>query len=363
MNILINADEWMAPWHKQFAIDHLKQQSWVINWNETNKYVHSCKQEYKTSGLIMVDFNRVNYLLKQDLAEFRNEINSEYKKTFRENKSDTLAKIKQLGLSRQEIIDAYLNGATNGFAKSLAHQISSDNIKWILDSSDADWQHSFFIRNTINNEDLLKKCLDEQLEFWFVDTGYTNFLEDKNKKWHRLVKNHIHHSPQAKNFPTDRLSLFPKAPKGWRRKGSTILVIEGSPMHYRMRGTTLEEWREHITQEIRKYSDREIEFRPKNSDRKTRVSVYETLRETKDYYCVVSDSSAAAVEAIWTGTPVITLERHITNSVSRNKLADIDNLFRSDIEHWLTMLSYSQYTFDELCNGTAVGIVKEYFDA
>lgn len=362
MNVLINADEWLAPWHKQFVIEYLKQQPWQIDWSETTKYVRSCKKEYKDSGLITVDFNRVNYLMNQDLRTFRDTVNTKYKNTFQSQKSIALDKIKQLGLSNDEIIATYLDNSKSGFAKSIAPQLSN-NINWIIDANDAAWDESFFIRNIINNEDLLKKCLEEQLEFWFVDTGYTNFLEDKNKKWHRLVKDHIHYGSQKKTFPADRLDLFPKTPKGWRRKGSVILVIEGSPMHYQMRGTTLEVWREHITQEIRKYSDRPIEFRPKELNRKNRVSVYETLKETKDYYCVVSDSSAAAVEAIWTGTPVVTLERHITNPVSRNNLADIDNLFRSDIEHWLKMLSYSQYTFEELCNGTAVRIVKEYFNA
>jgi len=362
MNVLINADEWMAPWHKQFAIEHLKHRAWAVNWTETNKYIRDCKREYRTSGLITVDFNRVNYLLKQDLAGFRNDINTAYKKTSQTQKATIVDRISQLGLSNHEIITTYLDNSTPGFAKAMAYQLS-DSVRWIINTNDAEQEQSFFIRNIINNEDLLKKCLENKTEFWFVDTGYTNFLEEKNKKWHRLVKNHIHHGTQTKNFPTDRLDLFPKLPKGWRRKGSTILVIEGSPAHYQMNGTTLEDWRETITQEIRKYSDREIEFRPKEFSRKNRVSVYDTLRETKEYYCVVSDSSAAAVEAIWTGTPVITLDRHITNSVSRNNFADIDNLFRSDIERWLTMLSYSQYTYDELCNGTAVGIVKEYFDA
>jgi len=362
MNVLINADEWLAPWHKQFVVKQLKQRPWTIDWFETDKYIRECKKEYKKSGLITVDFNRVNYLLNRDLDGLRNNINATYKQTFQQQKANTLDTIKQLGLSDDTIIDTYLEKSESGFAKLIAGQLS-DNLNWIINAKDADNNQPFFIRNVINNEDLLKKCLEQPLEFWFVDSGYTNFLEDKKKKWHRLVKDHIHYGPQKKNFPSDRLCLFPKTPKGWRRKGSVILVIEGSPNHYQMRGTTLEAWREHITQEIQKYSDRPIEFRPKELSRKNRVSVYETLRETKDYYCVVSDSSAAAVEAIWTGTPVITLERHITNPVARNSLADIDNLFRSDIEQWLKLLSYSQYTFEELCDGTAVGIAKEYFNA
>lgn len=362
MNVLINADEWLMPWARQFIIDDLKKQSWTINWANTSQYVKACKQEFRNTGLITVDFNNVNYLLMQDLREFRNLINDKYKTTFKQQKSKALDRVKLLGLSDNEIVNRYLNDATQGFAKDIAPQLS-DNIQWMLNVSDADWGQPFFIRNIINNEDLLKRCLEEHLEFWFVDSGYTNFLEEKNKKWHRLVKNHIHHCPQLKTFPTDRIDMFSKLPKDWRRKGSKILVVEGSPMHYKMRGTSIEEWRNTITQELGKHTGREIEFRPKSADRKTRRSVYELLRETKDYYCVISDSSAAAVEAIWTGTPAITLEQHITNPVSRNKLSQINDLYRADIEPWLAMLSYSQYTYEELCNGTAVAIVKEYFDA
>lgn len=362
MNVLINVDEWIAPWAKQFVINELKQQPWAFDWPDTKKYIKQCKREFKNTGLITVDFNRVNYLLKQDLEEFRNLINVEYKTAIKKQKPVALSKVEQLGLSNDDIIKTYLESDTPGFAKDLAPQLSN-TIKWIIDSEDADWEQPFFIRNIINNEDLLKRCLTEHLEFWFVDSGYTNFLEGKNKKWHRLVQDHIHHGVQSKTFPKDRLDMFPTLPKDWRRKGAKILVIEGSPAHYQMRGTDIEEWRNTVIRELSKHTDREIEFRPKHTDRKTRVSVYDTLRETKDYFCVVSDCSAAAVEAIWTGTPVITLEQHVTNSVSRNQLSQINDLYRQDIEPWLAMLSYSQYTYEELCNGTAVGIIKEHFDA
>lgn len=362
MNVLINADEWLAPWARQFVIDDLKQQQWTINWPNTNQYIKQCKREIKKTGLITVDFKHVNYLLKQDLEAFRNTVNDEYKTAFKQQKPLALDRVKLLELNDADLIERYLNDTTPAFAKELAPQLS-DNIQWILNASDADWAQPFLIRNIINNEELIGRCLHEQLEFWFVDSGYTNFLEGKNKKWHRLVKNQIHHGQRLHNFPTDRMDMFPTLPKNWRRKGSKILVIEGSPAHYQMRGTNEEEWRNTIIRELGKHTEREIEFRPKNTDRKTRQSVYDLLKENKDYYCVVSDSSAAAVEAIWTGVPVITLEQHVTNSVSRSRLSQINDLYRQDIEPWLAMLSYSQYTYEELCNGTAVGIVKEYFDA
>lgn len=359
MNVLINSDEWLVPWIKDAAITEVKYRNLAIDWNQTKKYIRDCKKEFKKTNLITVDFNHVNYLLGKDLQDFRNKINAVYKQAFRDAKSTGLEKIKNLGLSDQQVIDTYLEQSTPAFAKTIAPQLDS-NLNWILDESQADFTQSFFVRNIINNEQLLNRCLQEQLDFWFVDTGYTNFLHEKQKVWHRLVHNHIHHGHQTQHYPTDRLHLFSQLPRKWRKKGSTILVIESSPAHYVMHGTTLDAWRASVTQGIRAVSDRPIEFRAKEIDRKQRSTVYDLLKDSKEYYCVVSDSSAAAVEAIWTGVPVVTLQRHITNSVSRQTLAELNDLFRGDIEEWLAMLSYSQFTFEELCNGTAVAIVKEH---
>ena len=362
MNVLINSDEWTAPWIKDFAIDQVKQQKLSPSWKQTRQYLKECRQEFLRSGLIVVDFRHVNYLIEKDLGVFRNTVNAQYKTVFKETKQDTAARLQASKINSQQILDRYLNSNDAAFAKSIAPQLSN-NLNWILDESQIDWQQSFFIRNIVNHESLLYRCLNENLEFWFVDTGYTNFLHEKQKVWHRLVYNHVHHGQRVKQYPTDRLHLLTDLPARWRKKGSTILVVESSPNHYAMHGTTLEDWRQQVTNEIQAVTDRPIEFRSKNLDRKTRQSVYNLLKETKEYYCVVSDSSAAAVEAIWTGTPVITLDRHITNSVSRNKLSQINNLYRGDLDEWLAMLSYSQFTFDELCNGTALSIIREHHDA
>lgn len=361
MNVLINADEWLVPWAREIVTAEVKKQITGIRWHHTYKYVKECQQEFRKSGLIVIDFTHVNYLLKKDFGVFRNTVNETYKSLSKQSKIAILEQLSDRNIGDQQIVDRYLADKTKNFAKAIAPQLTT-NPHWILDSAQANWSQPFFIRNINNNEDLVRRCIDTNAEFWFVDTGYTNFLHNKQKVWHRLVKNHIHHGPRHTFFPTDRIANFPSLPAKWRRKGSKILVIESSPSHYAMRGTSLEQWRSTIVDGIRAVSDREIEFRPKDLDRKTRTPVFDLLKETKEYYCVVSDSSAAAVESIWAGTPVVTLNRHITNSVSRNSLADINDLYREDIEPWLAMLSYSQFTFEELCNGTAVSIVKEWFN-
>lgn len=357
MNALINSDEWAAPQVRQEVIAQIRS-NLTPAWHTVDDYVKSCKKEYKNSGLITVDFNHVNRLLSQCLQEFRNDINRSYKSTFKQALAQVVDQLQQ-NTPEQKLIDDYLNDPHPAFAKTVAPWLA-DNINWVISKSNIDWSQPLFIRNILNNEEIIKHCIEQHKDFWFVDSGYTNFLHGKKKVWHRLVKNHIHQGACSIYLPTDRLNMFPSLPSRWRRKGSKILVIESSPSHYYMQNTTLEQWKESVTNAIRAVSDRPIEFRPKQGDRKTRTPVYDLLQETKEYYCVVSDSSAAAVEAIWTGTPAVTLQRHITNSVTRSSLSLIDELYREDLEQWLTVLSYSQFTVEELANGTAAAIAKEF---
>lgn len=125
-------------------------------------------------------------------------------------------------------------------------------------------------------------------------------------------------------------------------------------------GFTLEEWRKHILTTLRQYTQRPIEFRSKNSDKKTRQSVFDLLNQTKEYYCVVSHSSSAAIEAVWTGTPIITLGQHVSAPVARNDLSQINDLYRGPIDEWLAALTYHQYTYEEFKNGTALKLSRMY---
>jgi hypothetical protein len=77
---------------------------------------------------------------------------------------------------------------------------------------------------------------------------------------------------------------------------------------------------------------------------------------------VISINSNAATEAIWAGIPAITMDTHITNPITKNKLSDINDLYYGKISDWLCMLSYSQFTKEELMNGTAKRIIENYHE-
>jgi hypothetical protein len=216
------------------------------------------------------------------------------------------------------------------------------------------------IRNIIDNEEILYSRTKKKQPFWFIDSGYTNFLHG-SKHWHRLIYNNTHHiKKKQKTFPADRLRMFPRFPKPWRSDGERILVVESSEMHYQLYGDDINDWRHRIRTTLGKYTDRPIEFRAKDPNRKSRSNLYQYLN-SEDIYCVINDSSAAAIEAIWCGIPTITLRPHISSAVSRWDLGDINNLYRGDIGDWLCRLSYSQFTEKEMCDGTAWEAARRFY--
>ena len=258
-------------------------------------------------------------------------------------------------LGEDIVISQYRQSEFPGFCKSPGLMIDPDaslirRIKYVNDNEDC------IIRNTVGNENALTEKIDNSNKFWFIDSGYTNFL-GSTKKWHRLVRNHLHFNKDF-DAPVDRLGMFENFPLQWRNSGDRILVIEPGPFAASIFHVDINQWKYSIEEELRKYTDKKIIFREK-VPKKKRAPFYKHLMH-EDYYCVISINSNAATEAIWAGIPCITLDKHITNPVSKNKLSDINNLYRGTLSKWLSVVSYSQFTYDELINGTALKIVNEY---
>ena len=275
---------------------------------------------------------------------------AQYFKIIHENMDQVLE-----ALGTERVLSMYKKSKMQNFVKSTGLTITKD-AELVRRQDFTDYQQDCVIRNTTGNEQLLVQKIDNQYPMWFIDSGYTNFLET-NKKWHRLVRNHIHHD-QMFEAPVDRLSNFTSFPKPWKQSGEKILIIEPGPFAASIFHVDLKTWKYDVERELKKYTDKKIVFREK-AEKKVRTSLIEELHN-EDYYCVVNINSNAATEAIWSGIPVITLDRHITTPVSRSKLSDINNLARPHLARWLCALSYSQFTKDELYDGTAIKIVRKY---
>jgi hypothetical protein len=258
-------------------------------------------------------------------------------------------------LREEQIFELYRNHNTQGFIKTVGLQIDSTAVmtrrKYFTDSSE-----DCLLRNTVGNENIIVDKIDNNFPFWFIDSGYTNFIEP-NKKWHRLTRNHLHfNSPFV--APTDRLKNFVNFPRPWRKNGEKILIVEPGEFAASIMHVDTKSWTESVSNELRKHTDRPIEIRSK-INKKTRTSLYQTLLNG-DYYCTVSINSNSAIESVWAGIPAITLDKHVSNTVTRNSLSQINDLYYGPLGDWLAWLSYCQFTYDELMDGTALSIIKEY---
>jgi hypothetical protein len=353
--LLLNREEVVIGLAKRILAQHLKKIH--PTWANTTAYLEKTNKQMEKSGLIEINFATLNEFLKQDVQEYKDSVVVEYKKKYRPLIRWLGENFERIKVGREYLLNNYVDSRAKNFVKTLGQQLT-DTPVWVLPGEPIPDDQTVVLRNVINNESVLKNRLEHHLPFWFVDTGYTNFLTGK-KLWHRLVENHIHHTPQMSYFPADRLHLLPSMPAPWRDSGQSILVVENSEYHYRMFGTTLSTWREQVKAELEKYTNRTITFRPKELNRKTRDNLYDILKNS-NYYCVVTDASAAAIEAVWAGIPIITLGRHISAPVARVNLSEINNLYRGPIGDWLCALSYNQFTEKEMYNGTALKLIKKY---
>lgn len=262
--------------------------------------------------------------------------------------------IEKLGV--ENILKMYRESNEDGFVKSTALHIDK-NAELVRRSAYQESTETCFFRNMDGNEQMLLTRMGGGHPFWFIDTGYTNFLHGKQKVWHRLVRNNLHHSEMF-DAPVNRLGIFESFPQPWREGGDKILIIEPGNFSARTFGIDIAQWKKDVETELRKYTDKQIVIREKLS-KKVRKNLYKELCND-DYYCVININSNAATESVWAGIPVITLDRHITNSISRSKISDITDLARPNLANWLCMLSHSQFTYDELVDGTASTIIKKY---
>jgi hypothetical protein len=359
MQVIINREELVEPLAKRILTQAYKKTP--IQYTELDIYLNKIHKRLAKTRLLDINFIEVNNLINRALESYTDQVIIDYKKHYRPLVNWLASKFPSLDVDHSQLLHSqllewYADSHHNGFLKNIARHIAPDAEYIVKD----DFTQPVIIRNIINNEESIRSRILADQEFWFTDAGYTNFIAAKGKPWHRLCRNHIHQNLTHLNFPADRLKLLESMPQPWRTTGNKILVVESSDYHHQMLGADRNTWRDHVTNELAKHTDRPVEYRAKNMDRKTRDSVYDLLMSSNEYYCVISDSSAAAIEAVWAGVPIITLNKHVTTAIARTQVSDINNLYRGPIGDWLCALTYSQFNKKEMQNGTAWRIIEKY---
>ena len=258
-----------------------------------------------------------------------------------------------------------------------------ENIKYLKSDTIDVSDKSPRIFRGITRIETIKLCLDNNIDFYYIDTGYMGCYP--KKWWHRFTKNNFqtldHLNYKQLDFLTDMKvlkhrfknsmgvaydSYKPKRPVN----GESILIIPPSAKVLRcltLNGHTnfkQDEYIDFVTKEIRKYTDKRIIVRQKpNRDERTKRGQNLKDQLIKDkIHCLVAFNSIAAFEAIQDGYPAITLGPNAASFLSEKEIKNVDNPYFADddkIREHSLYLSACQFEMDEFKNGYAIRQIEQ----
>lgn len=201
-------------------------------------------------------------------------------------------------------------------------------------------------------------CREAGRDFYYIDTGY--FGNGKKKTYHRITKNDVQNFGPIITRPRDRLAATGFQPVKFRR-GTSILLAPPSQKLLNLYGINLEEWLATTEAEIKKYTDRPIVVRTKQSRSVRQSTDTMAMALSQDVHCLVTFSSIAATEALLLGKPAITLGPNAAAPLCSKSVADIENPHiptLDEVEHWAAHLAYCQFSEPEMRDGTAWRILN-----
>jgi hypothetical protein len=217
---------------------------------------------------------------------------------------------------------------------------------------------------------IMKKCWEDSRTFYYIDTGY--FGNEKTvsnpngwKYWHRIVKNDLQHG-KIITRPDDRFRKFNKKFTPWKKDGRKILVAAPDEKPCKFYGITKEDWVRQTVETIKQYTDRPVEVRERAAKRIDRIA-NDTLQNAldNDVFALVTYNSVAAIESVFYGIPAFTLApANAASPVALQDLSQIENPYYADqdkLYSWGCHLAYGQFHVDELKNGSAKSMLKEWY--
>jgi hypothetical protein len=190
--------------------------------------------------------------------------------------------------------------------------------------------------------------------FYQIDNAYFG-----RNIYYRITKNALQLSQISDQVTAHRReSIFKELglrilPWNNKRNGPIILCLSSSHL-YEFYGANTEAWITSTIAQIRRFSDREIIIRDKDLDPSNPIQA-----QINNAWCVVTHVSAAALDALLLGIPVITTG-HCAASPLSTTFELIENPPMSEgREELFASLSWGQFTPAEMLNGFAWNILTQ----
>jgi hypothetical protein len=212
----------------------------------------------------------------------------------------------------------------------------------------------------ITKQKQMDGCRAAGRDFYYMDTGY--FGNGKRKLYHRITKNDVQNFGPIIDRPGNRLQATGFQPHKFYR-GTNILLAPPSQKLLNLYDINLEEWLQNTQDEIKKYTDRPVITRLKQT-RASRVSDNTMeMALAQDVHCLVTFSSIAAGEALLLGKPAITLGPNAAAALCSQSLSEIENPkipTLDEVAAWARHIAYCQFTEVEMRDGTAWRILNDH---
>jgi hypothetical protein len=207
---------------------------------------------------------------------------------------------------------------------------------------------------------LVQQAWQEKRTFYYIDNGY--FGNQSRKNYFRIIKNHVHDIRPVIQRDNTRLIQCPGVNTKSFTPGRKILLAPPSPKSFTLWNINQDQWIEDTVAQIKQHTDRPIEIRLKRirEERLVENTMEQALAD--DVHCLVTYNSVAAVEAVILGKPAIVLGPNAAAQVASCSIEEIENPripTHDERQAWLNHLSYSQFTFEEMSNGTAWRILND----
>ena len=197
---------------------------------------------------------------------------------------------------------------------------------------------------------MLQQAIKERRNWFYGDKAYFG-----RGMYYRITKNALQSDCVGNTDPT-RWNKLKKQIKPWKT-GSKILICQQSEAFYRLNGIDRQQWLKKTIETIVNHSDRPIVIRSKVMGDNTESLFEDSL---DDIHSVVVYTSVAGVQAAINGIPCFATHDCASMKFGSGDLSLIENPVKPDNrEEMACVLANSQWTLDEIRNGTAWRMLNE----
>lgn len=188
---------------------------------------------------------------------------------------------------------------------------------------------------------LLKQARDEARTWYVIDNSWFDVARERQFRVGRSAMQ----TWSTKPSDGARLKALGVQVNPWRTQGAHIVVTPQSEEYFEL--VKHSGWLGKVTDALKACTDRPLVVRAKGSARPLAADL-------KDAWLLVAHSSAAAVEALLAGVPVIVTDPLSAAAGFTSSFAGIEAPGMPDgREEWAARLADSQWSVDELRDGTA----------